>query len=300
VPEESARKKYGEKCGDEHLKTHDRIGGMKKGTQVVLAVVLGMFSSGIAVAQQKTELAALPDAPVPKVATEPEQAPAGAGAGQQNDTGQPQEKKGPGNPLGLIARRSFFYPELASTPGPLTAGQKFKLFMAKSISPPQLLSSLATAGVTQALNDPPGYGQGGDAFAERFGASMAVGASSNFFGTFLLASILHQDPRYFPLQEGGFGKRVVYALRRTVVTRRDSGGNVFDWSGTMGPLGAVALANSYLPDSERTVGKTFERYGIRIGFGAANNILKEFWPTIFKTLRMDKVAPGLGPAPDKN
>jgi hypothetical protein len=68
----------------------------------------------------------------------------------------------------------------------------------------------------------------------------------------------------------------------------------------MGPLGAVALANAYLPDSERTVGKTFEHYGIRIGFGAANNVIKEFWPTIFKELRMNKVAPGLGPDPQRN
>jgi hypothetical protein len=276
---------------------------MKKRNQVVLAVVLGMFGSGIAMAQQKAEFAALPDSPVPKVIVAPEQAPAGAGSGQnqpQGGAGRTQEKKGMGNPLGLVARKSFFYPELATTPGPLSAEQKFKLFMTKSISPPQLLSALATAGVTQAMDSPAGWGQGGDAFAERFGASMAVGASSNFFGTFVLASILHQDPRYFPLQEGRFGKRVVYALRRTLITRQDGGGETFDWSGTMGPLGAVALANAYLPDSERTVGKTFEHYGIRIGFGAANNVIKEFWPTIFKELRMNKVAPGLGPDPQRN
>jgi hypothetical protein len=58
---------------------------------------------------------------------------------------------------------------------------------------------------------------------------------------------------------------------------------------------AEGLANTYLPDSERTAGKTFERYGIRIGFSAANNILKEYWPTIFKRLRIGKVAPGFGP-----
>jgi hypothetical protein len=63
----------------------------------------------------------------------------------------------------------------------------------------------------------------------------------------------------------------------------------------LGPLAAEGLANAYLPDSERTVGKTFERYGYRIGFGAANNLLKEYWPTIFKRLRIAKVAPGLQP-----
>jgi hypothetical protein len=259
---------------------------MTRRTPFLLAAALILFASTTAMAHQGPAATEFPDNPTPKR--------------NQNNAAQAQGKKGVGNPIGLVARRSFFYPELATTPGPLSAEQKFKLFMTKSISPPQLLSALATAGVTQATNSPPGWGQGGDAFAERFGASMATGASSSFFGTFVLASILHEDPRYFPLQQGRFGQRLAYALRRTIVTRRDGGGEVFDWSGTMGPLGAVALANAYLPDSERTVGKTFERYGIRFGFGAANNVLKEYWPTIFKRLRLDKVAPGLGPDQPRN
>jgi hypothetical protein len=58
---------------------------------------------------------------------------------------------------------------------------------------------------------------------------------------------------------------------------------------------AEALANAYLPASEQTFGKTFERGGIRIGFSAGNNLLKEYWPSIFKKLRVDKFAPGLQP-----
>ena len=71
----------------------------------------------------------------------------------------------------------------------------------------------------------------------------------------------------------------------------------FNFPGTLGPLAAEALANTYLPDSERTVPRTFRRFGVRVGWGAANNILKEYWPTIFKNLRIAKVAPGLRPEP---
>jgi hypothetical protein len=75
----------------------------------------------------------------------------------------------------------------------------------------------------------------------------------------------------------------------------DAGNEHFNWPGTLGPMAAEGLANTYLPDSERTVGKTFARYGVRVGFGAVNNLLKEYWPTIFKNLRIAKVAPGLQP-----
>jgi hypothetical protein len=254
---------------------------MTRRAHLLLAAGLILFAGRAAAAQEKPDPASLPEAPAPKQ--------------DPNASGQTQSKKGMGNPLGLVARKSFFYPELATTPGPLSTKQKFQLFLTKSMSPPQILGSLATAGITQATNSYPGYGQGGEGFANRFGASMATGASSNFFGTFILASVLHEDPRYFPKLEGGFGSRMGYAVKRAFVTRRDRGGSGFDWSGTMGPLAAEGLANSYLPEAERTVGKTFERYGFRIGFGAANNVLKEYWPTIFKRLRIDKVAPGLGP-----
>jgi hypothetical protein len=248
---------------------------------LLLAAALTLFSGRAAMAQHGPAATELPDNPTPKQ--------------DQNGSAQPAAKKGRGGPIALVAKRSFFYPELATTPGPLTAEQKFKLFLAKSTSPPQFLGSLAGAGITQAMDRFPGYGQGGEGYAKRFAASMATGASSNFFGTFIVASVLHEDPRYFPRAEGSFGKRLGYALERVLVTRKDNDGEGFNWWGTTGQLAAEGLANSYLPDGERTVGKTFQRYGIRIGFSAANNVVKEYWPTIFKRLGINKIAPGLGP-----
>lgn len=249
-------------------------------TQVLLAAFT-LFASQEAVAQQKPDPATLPDAPAPKQ--------------DQHDAPQIQQKNIWQSPMGLIARKSFFYPELATTPGSLSSLQKFELFLDKSISPPQILSSAAAAGISEARGTLSGYGQGGEGFGKRFGASMAGGASSHFFGTFLLPAMLHEDPRYFVRLNGGFAARAGHALRRAVIIRTDAGSETFNWPGTLGPLAAEGLANTYLPDSERTVGKTFERYGVRIGFGAANNLLKEYWPTIFKRLRIAKVAPGLQP-----
>ena len=109
-------------------------------------------------------------------------------------------------------------------------------------------------------------------------------------------SLLHQDPRYFVHYNANFSQRVRYAVRRMVVTRNDNGEEVFNSSGIIGPVLAESLANSYLPQHEQTAAKTFEPSGVRIGFAAANNLLKEYWPIIFKSLRINKVAPGLQPA----
>jgi hypothetical protein len=120
------------------------------------------------------------------------------------------------------------------------------------------------------------------------------------FGTFLLPSVLHHDPRYFVLANGSFSQKIGHALKSVVVTRTDSGGHAFNVGGVLGPLGAQGLANTYLPDAERTSGQTFERFGIQIAVIAGGNVLKEFWPAIFKTLQIGKIAPGAGPAPSRD
>jgi hypothetical protein len=243
------------------------------------AVTLFLALPGVVLAQQQPAPSNLPDNPAPK------------------PPAQNPQKKLLQDSIGIMVRRSYFYPNLAGTPGPLTTDEKFKLFLTESISASRLLASTAGAGINQARDWPHGYGQGSDGFAKRFGSSMATGASSHLFGTFLLPSMLRQDPRYFVRYKGTAGERVKYALRRMVVTRNDDGEMVFNWSGILGPMLAEGLANSYLPEHEQTVGRTFERSGVRIGFSAANNLLKEYWPTIFKSLRIDKVAPGLQPEP---
>ena len=185
----------------------------------------------------------------------------------------------------------MFFPELAYERGPLSARKKLELAVDETIAPSRLLGSMFSAGVGQARNSLPGYGQEWGGYGKRFSSSMASNASSHLFGTFLLPSMLHQDPRYFVKLYGTPAQRVAYAIRRVVVTRTDAGDEVPNWSGTLGGLMAEALANSYLPSEERTAGKTFSRFGIRIGFTIVNNAVKEYWPTIFKSLRITKIVP---------
>jgi hypothetical protein len=252
---------------------------MKKTAHALGAGALSIVVCGAALAQQSPEKATPPDAPKPK-----------QGQGEQDKSKSPLEA-----PIGLIARRSYVYPELATTPGPLTSKEKFELFLSKSSSPPQILSSVFGAAIGQARNALPGYGQEWNGYGKRLGSSLASGASSHLFGTYLLPSLLHEDPRFFVRLNEGWKGRVGHALARVVVIRTDAGGSTFNLPGTLGPLMAEGLANVYLPEGERTAGKTFQRFGIRIGWGAANNLFKEYWPSIFKSLRINKVAPDLRP-----
>ncbi len=188
----------------------------------------------------------------------------------------------------VIRERSIFFPDLANSRTPLSVKQKFHLFVKNSLAPATVLGSAFGAGVGQATDSPSGYGQGAEGYGKRFGASLATGASSSFFGGFIITSIARQDPRFFIHGEGTFRERLGHAITRVVVAPRDRGGYGFNWGGVFGPLGAEALANTYLPAQEQTGARTMSRYGMGLATGAGLNILKEFWPDIFKRLGLQK------------
>lgn len=193
-----------------------------------------------------------------------------------------------GGIVDVLTKQSLFFPNLATSTHRLSTGDKFKLFMGNSVSGSAFLGSLMGAGFGQAFNSPEGYGQGGEGYAKRFGASMARNASAQFFGTFMLASMMHQDPRFFVEPTDSFKVAVGHSLRRVFITRSDAGPDVTNWSGLLGPLLGEGLANAYMPPDAQTVGKTFQRYGTDIGVAAGMNVLRQYWPTLLRMAHLER------------
>jgi hypothetical protein len=250
---------------------------MSRNWWILVCMALQLANPGMGAAQEQQKAGGPPDAPVAK----------------QENAPQKRETKLQ-TTIEILERRSIFFPDLATSTKPLRAPQKLELFADQSIAPSRMLSSLAGAGISQAADTLHGYGQGGEGYAKRFGSSMASAASDHFFGTFLLPSMLHDDPRYFVKLHAGLGGRVGYAMSRLVVTRKDGGESAVNWPGIIAPLLAESLANSYLPTNERTAGRTFRRYGVRLGLTAVGNLAKEYWPTIFRKLRIPESSPSGG------
>ena len=181
----------------------------------------------------------------------------------------------------LLEKKSLVFPDIASSTERLSTGRKFELFVDNSLSVHTLTWAAVGSSVAQADNSPTGRGQGWDGYTKRFGSSMARQASSNFFGTFLLASVLHQDPRFYPEIKPRLGHAMKYSGERVFVTRHDDGRDVVNWSGLAGPLLAEGLANVYWPERNRSVGDTFLRYGLDLATRTGGNMLREYWPVFY-------------------
>jgi hypothetical protein len=217
---------------------------------------------------------------------------------QKPDAPAPQSTSRPPGPVKLgadfvqlLQRNSVVFPDLAVDTASLSTAQKFKLAANNSVSLSTVTAAALGSGWNQALNEPEGYGQGMSGYGKRFGSSMARSASNQIFGTFLLASVLHQDPRFFVKNDVSFGGSIKYSISRIFLTRGDDDGQQVNWSGLVAPLGAEALANTYLPPGERAAGDVLSRYGYDLAWKFAGNLAKQYWPKINKQLRLQPLAP---------
>jgi len=139
------------------------------------------------------------------------------------------------------------------------------------------------SGLGQATDANPSFGQGLAGYAKRFGTTYGDFAIENLTTEGIFPALLHQDPRYFRRREGTGRSRLAYAVSRLFITRTDSGGNQFNYSEIGGAAASLAISNAYYPDG-RTVGNNLQRYAVQLGFDAASNVLKEFWPDLKRKL----------------
>jgi hypothetical protein len=116
---------------------------------------------------------------------------------------------------------------------PLTSRQKFQLFAEETFDPGVVLIAAGLAGLQQAGNLAPDYGQGGAAYAQRLGAVNASIAGDSLFTLAVMPSLFHQDPRYFKKQWGSAWGRIYYAISRVAVTQTDRGNSAFNFDTAM-------------------------------------------------------------------
>jgi hypothetical protein len=189
----------------------------------------------------------------------------------------PQDAEG-GRVLGLIPDNKIVPSTNLATEEPLTVGGKFMLAFKDTIDPFTFVLAGFYSGVAQWQNDYPSFGEGASGYGKRFGAAYADQAIGNYLTEAIIPSLLHEDPRYFRKGSGRKRTRLVYALSRTIITRKDNGRSSFNYSEVVGNGIAAGIANLYYPASQRSVGEAGEKLGIQVISDSAFNVLLEFWP----------------------
>ena len=211
----------------------------------------------------------------------------------------PGKVQGTSNDRLFYTLPNFLSLENAGQVPPLTAKQKFSVVARSSFDYVQYPWYGFLAGISQAENSEPGFGQGSAGYGKRFASAFADGTIENFMVGAVLPSLLHQDPRFFQSGEGSFTHKAGYAVSRMFVTRTDSGDSQFNYSEIVGSaLSAAISTNTYHPrstviatksgprfyGSDRTLSNTASVWGSQLGYDTMTIVVKEFWPDIHRKL----------------
>jgi hypothetical protein len=163
---------------------------------------------------------------------------------------------------------------------------KFVLFVQDSFDPVTFLSTGFNAGLAQAENTDPRYGQGAEGYGRRFGAEYAGQVTSRFFKDFAYPWIFSEDPRYYRLAHGSAGRRLLHAMGHAVVAHRDNGKQMFNFSEWLGTASAAVVSNTYHPDNQRGFSPAAQRVGYSILQDMGFDVLREFWPEISRKFKL--------------
>ena len=162
--------------------------------------------------------------------------------------------------------------------------EKFAMTAKGAFDPYEFTIVGILAGIRQAENAYPGFGQGAAGYGKRYGAAFADQVDGNMMVGAVYPSLLRTDPRYFQLGKGGFVHRFGYAISRIFVTEKDSGGETVNISEFAGNATAIGISNLYYPAANRSVSSNLNNWGVQMGVDAFGNELKEFWPDIHRLI----------------
>ncbi|MGA7236036.1 MAG: hypothetical protein WBY44_10175 [Bryobacteraceae bacterium] len=164
---------------------------------------------------------------------------------------------------------------------PISAKRKIVIGLKDSFDWPPFLTGALFAGLYQLEDSNPSFGQGTAGYFRRWGTASADQVIGNMFTEGFIPAAFHQDPRYFMLGPGGGTRkhRLWHAVNSIVVAPMDSGRKTFNFSEWGGNACAVAISNSYYPDT-RDASDNVDKLLIAVATDTFSNVLKEFWPDV--------------------
>jgi hypothetical protein len=204
---------------------------------------------------------------------------------QSNPDLKRQEETGSSNDRLFFTLPNFLTVKTKNVP-PLSARQKFWVVTRGSFDRIQIPWYGFLAGISQAENSEPGYGQGVAGYGKRYAAYFADATIESYFTGAVLPVVLRQDPRFYQSGKGAFWHRTGYALSRIFITRTDVGNEQFNYSEIVGSAMSAGISTyTYHPKGDRNLPNTASVWGTQVGYDTLTLVLKEFWPDIRRKLK---------------
>jgi len=163
---------------------------------------------------------------------------------------------------------------------PMTPKEKAHLAARNVIDPFNGLTILGGSAITVGSDADSAYGPGMKGFARNVGVSYTQDMTGEFFGTFLIPSIVHQDPHYHRMPNASIPRRAGHAIAQVVWAQGDDGQGMVNYAGLAGSAIGAEISDLYVPGEKTNPRSTAERYSIGLGTAPLDNFITEFMPDV--------------------
>jgi hypothetical protein len=154
------------------------------------------------------------------------------------------------------------------------------------IDPGNIVTVLGTSAIAIASDSHTAYGPGMRGFGRNAGLSFVQDATGDFFGTFLIPSIAHEDPHYHRRPEASIPRRVVHAISRTAIAQGDDGHPMPNYATLLTYPITAEIANLYVPGVASNGPATVKRVAVGYATDPIDNLITEFLPDVAKRVHV--------------
>ncbi|HEY2861263.1 MAG TPA: hypothetical protein VGJ21_22835 [Terracidiphilus sp.] len=175
------------------------------------------------------------------------------------------------------------------TDSPLTPRDKGWLAARDAVDPFNMITILGEAGISVGFDSHSPYGPGMPGYGRYVGVSFAQDLTGEFFGTFLIPSLTHQDPRYHRMLGRSVPRRAFHAVAQIFWTQSDTGEGMLNYANLVGFAIDDEISNLYVPGRQTDAQATGERYAIGLATAPIGNFVTEFLPDVASHLHVQIV-----------
>jgi hypothetical protein len=169
---------------------------------------------------------------------------------------------------------------------PMTPKEKAWLAVRNIADPFNTVTILGSSAIAVGSDSHSAYGPGMTGFGRYVGVSYAQDMTGEFFGTFLIPSIMHQDPHYHRMPTASIKRRIAHCIYQVVWTQGDNGKGMVNYADVVGFAIDDEIGNLYVPDRETNLPASAERYGTGLALAPVDNFITEFLPDVARKIHV--------------
>jgi hypothetical protein len=169
---------------------------------------------------------------------------------------------------------------------PMTPREKGKLAFRNTVDPYNFATIGFFSAISVAENPNSAYGPGFPGFGRNFGVAFGENGIGEFFGTFLIPSITHQDPHYHRMPNASYARRTLHAITAVAWAQSDYGTGMPNYSTLLGSAVGDGLGNLYVLGRDTGFSATAARYATALATDPIGNLITEFVPDVARRVNV--------------